>query len=223
MDEVSKPMATPSGSPRRAFPQSGISRGTLSRSRAFTLLEMLIVLAIAIVLFSFIAPAVTSISQGNALTRGGQNITDTLLLAVEEAMTRNRAMEVRLIRIPSDSGESLAYRGVQVWGAKESSGTFTSLTPIMRLPRGVVIAESLLLSPLLQSPNALSGKVAVNGVERDYTAFVILANGSLKGGQPAQSYLTVLLEKDAGTDSAPSNYFSIYLNPATGKVRTFRP
>jgi type IV fimbrial biogenesis protein FimT len=56
----------------------------------FSLLELLMVIAIILILAGFILPSTTSLIQGSQLTTGADKTIATLSLARQTALTRNR-------------------------------------------------------------------------------------------------------------------------------------
>lgn len=196
------------------------------RFRAFSLIELLVVVAIVGVLAALSIPAFNNVSQGSSLSRAGQDLADATILARQEAMTRNRKTYVRLVRLPDAMGGSVRYRGVQTWIVKDDAGTVSPLGRVVNFPQGIVLAEDASLSPLALAPAAETGSMTVAGAARDFSAFEVQADGSLNSAIPSQgSFLTLVQEKDVlNTASArPANFFSIFINPVTGEVSTFQP
>lgn len=189
----------------------------------FSLVELLVVMAVLGVLVVIATPALHSISQGNSVTRAGQDLADSLILSHDEAITRNRKVTIRFIKKTDSNGGGLRYRAIQAWVIKDDAGNLAPLTRVISFPAAVVVAESPTLSPLIQAPPAQAGTMTISGVPCDYVAFTILANGSLDSTISNQSsFLTLVQERDVSTTS-PVNFFSIFLSPITGEVSTFRP
>ncbi len=188
----------------------------------FSLMELLTVMAILSILIALALPSLTSLSQANALSHAGQVFVDSLSLGLDEALTGNQKVTIRLIKLPNAVGGALHYRAFQTW-VVNAAGTTTPLTQVNMFPNGVVISESPNLSPLLQSPPAQTGTMAVTGFPRDYASFTITATGALDSTiTSANSVLTLVQEKDV-TSPSPANFFSIFINPATGNASAYRP
>jgi uncharacterized protein (TIGR02596 family) len=191
-------------------------------SRAFSLVELLVVMAILAVLASLGMVAFQSTSQGNALARTGQDVADTIVMARQQAMARNRRVEIRFLKLPAPGGAT-AFRAVQAWSVRDDQGTLEPLTRVSLFPNGVMVAETAQLSPLLQSPPASQGRQTYGGQTRDYSAFTILANGALEGATSEEaSFLTLINERHAA-QSEPANFSAIAVNPITGETTLFRP
>jgi uncharacterized protein (TIGR02596 family) len=193
--------------------------------KAFSLIEMLVVIAIVALLASMTLPAFHAVTSGVTLERGGQDVASLLALARENAIAKSRPVEIRLIKSTSSSGQTV-YRGVQPWIVKDDSGTFKPLGRLTWLPDAVAITEQSQLSPMFGA-NVQVGTMTVAGSNCAYVSFGFRPNGSLVAGtnliSSTNSCLTVVAEKDLSSSGTPQNFYSIYINPTTGDVRTFRP
>lgn len=185
---------------------------------AFSLVELLVVIAIIGIMATIAVPAIGSIQRAGSVNRGGQLLNDTLIAARQEASARNRNVELRLVR----SGDPLAYRAFQTWIADER-GTMNPLGKVLTLPEGAVISENDQLSPLLTANAGLAGTTNFGSLgTRAFVALRIRA-----GGMPdpfinrSNNFLTVRAFTDAKVP--PDNYFTVRLDPATGRVTIFRP
>lgn len=189
----------------------------LSRERkAFTLLELLVVMAIVILLASMAVPAFNSITVGSNLNRAGQIVGDQIALARQEAVTKNREVQVRFYDVATNQ----SWRGIQIWRV-EQTGTGTNNIAVNRmitLPDGIVINSTTNLSPLLTADGSLSGASNVP----PYRGFRFRANGATDSSvTAANGYLT--LQQANAQGNPPKNYYTVQINPMTGKVIAFRP
>ncbi len=73
------------------------------RSRAFSIVELLVVIAIISILMALTVPAVSSLIENTNVTRGAQLVESQIQLARQLASSRNRPVEVRLIKVPAQS------------------------------------------------------------------------------------------------------------------------
>ncbi len=189
---------------------------------AFSLVELILVVAVIAILMALGIPAFNSVNRGMALERAGQQVADAVLLARENAVTKNRKAELRFVKVPSNDG-SFLLRGVQPWIVKDDAGTKVPLSRPLWLPETATISEKAELSPLL-STNVQSGTMQVSGQARGYIAVTYRADGSLDGSPSASStFLTVVPLQDVNASTAPNNYRALSINPVTGKVRIFHP
>lgn len=195
----------------------------------FTLLELLVVMAIFAFLASILVPSFSNLIGGSSLSRAGQELNETFNLARQEAMARNRQVEFRLIKMPG-AGNVMRYRGVQAWAKRYDTDTNfpVPLSKAVTFPNGVIISESSTLSPILQSAALTTGTTFVGKSVYSSLNFRIMASGAPTSALPStSSYLTLVKERpgDASTptETVPANFYSIFINPATGEVSTFQP
>src|SRR6478735_1845667 len=96
--------------------------------RAFTLLELLVVIGIIGLVATFAVPAIGTMINGSTLTQASQQLTTTLSMARQYAITKNRPVEVRFLKFgdPETPGESASdpktgqFRAVQLMEVLES-------------------------------------------------------------------------------------------------------
>lgn len=188
----------------------------------FTLTELLLVVAIMVVLMSVTLPAFTSIAMGTNLSRAGQLIGDQISLARQEAMTRNR--DVRVQFFPNLVKGGVTNYGVQIFRVEEGTDG-EQLIPASRmvlLPAGLRVNDNL--SPLTKADAALSGSmtnVAQYGTVQS-SGFKFRPNGAPGSAvNAANNFLTLQRSGDPGDQ--PDNFYTIQINPVTGKVTVYRP
>lgn len=187
--------------------------------RGFTLLELLVVIAIMAIMLVLVLPGVGSILQANDLSSAGKLVSDQFALARQEAMARNRQVEIRFIQTTNSD-----FRALQLWMQKPGANNFVPLQRVAFLsPR---VAISTFLSPLLSDPNAtMAGTTNFGGSlgNAAYRALAFRANGAPNASLSASNnFLTIVGERDA-TNPSPSNYSAIQIIPENGRVHSFRP
>lgn len=206
-----------------------------SPRRAFTLLELLCVVAVMGLLIGVAIPAFVQINQAGALTNSSAQVMDHLALARQQALTRNCTVEVRFYELPNpnfpnDSSHNI-YRAMQSFLITETSTT--AIEQPCYLSTGVQMASSASLSSLLDASrlnvDVLQGTGASAGVSLPgvgttykYRAFRFKADGSTSLTSPF--WMTFYLVNSAVSDSIlPPNWVSLQIDTVTGRVQVFRP
>ncbi len=210
-----------SASPRLRVSASPCPRVPASSAPAFSLIELLVVIAIMGILAAAALPAISSITQAGGVARGGQILGDLIILARQEAAAKNRDIEVRIIDVADPLWPG--YRAVQLWLVDESGANPSPLGKIQKLPEAIVIASNDALSPLLIADTTVSGTTNFGGLgSRPFNGFRVRASGSLPSAiTSSNNFLTVQLARDTGVP--PANYYTVRVNPVTGRVTIHRP
>jgi len=222
MDQVisgfSKQHIRPACRGRRPTSNIRLNR-SLAGLPAFSLIELLTVVAILGIMATLVIPAVGSILRGSNLNRGGQMISDQLFMARQEAVSKNRDVEVRFYNLTN--GMFPGWRGIQLWRIEQTpTGPVTnSSSRVTVLPDGIVMASNS-LSPLITASSGGTETHAVYGTMA-YKAFRFRADGSLETSVGTNNYVT--LQNASDTGNPPANYYTIQINPLTGKSGVFRP
>lgn len=188
---------------------------------AFSLLELLAVMAIMLILAGLSTVAFHSVVTGSQLNRAGKMTADTILLARQEAVTRNQEVRVLFYEIGS------SWKAIQVIRVEETEQgpVEKPLTSIAELPTGIVYSSSGKLSPLLTDNAApLSGTRTIPGTPDPVTfrGFRIRPSGIPDRLTDANNYLT-LVDVHQKDEEPPRNYYALQINPMTGKIATLRP
>lgn len=124
--------------------------------RAFSLVEMLVVIVIVAMLSVLMAPAVNSIMRGTALTSGADKVVAVFSLARQKALTKNHAVEVRFYQYADSGtpGETTAasgkYRAIQVFDI-DDNGKATPLGKCESMPTSIIMDSGATLSTLIGS------------------------------------------------------------------------
>ena len=217
---------------------------------AFTLIELVVVIAIIAIIASFTVPAVTGILRGSAITQASQTLIDQISLARQFALSRNRAMEVRFYQYadPEAPGETVGsplsgqWRGIQLFEVLES-GVAVPIDKPQRLPISVIMnpgtTSSTTLSSLITcagtgTPTITKGQSSTAnpelprgvGKNYNYVAFRFQHDGStnLSAAQAGGWFVTIhnMTPPVTGT-TPPPNFFTLQIDPVNGAIKGFRP
>lgn len=186
------------------------------RTEAFTLAELLTVIAIIALLMVFVVPATSSILSGFNLSQHGQNLADQFSLCRQLAMTRNRDAEIRFVEVSTDFGPTWAY---QIWTYDEQGNNPKPYGAVEKIPDNIRINEEL--SPLMDLLPTGTANFPALGGNREYHALRYRVNGTALGSFGTQNYLTLSLARD--DQEAPRNFYTVQVNPVTGMISIFRP
>lgn len=191
--------------------------------RAFSLLELLFVLAIAAALTAAGLAGFASMMQANALSTGADRLQEALGAAQHAAMTQNVTVEVRFYAVPGPDGTGSFYRAVQA-RALNADGSITPVSPIMTLPVSVTIDPTPAHSPLLgsntEAATADKSDPLLNGQTR---VFHFLPDGSTDLDAATSWFATLRAATASNPAQFPSNWACVSLNPTTGRVQIYRP
>ena len=205
-------------------------------SPAFSILELLVVIAIIGILATLATAGLDSVSRSTKLASAAQRLGDQIALARQTAVARNLPVEVRLYKLPDfdlASGSPTIWRGLQVFLIDGLNAT--PVTRPLFFPHRVIVSENGEVSPLLQNsasslgeevtPSSRVGAFAPADVR--YKSFTIRPNGTVTSSNniPAENwFLTLHHENDRKPDGIkPANFATIQINPVTGKVSILRP
>ncbi len=222
-----------------SFRRSAHKRPT--SSQGFTLIEMMVVVAMIALIVAATAPMVFSTLISTRLTSAGETLAGQISLAHQMAVSRNQTVEVRFYQYedPESPGSKPAYRAVAIMKASglgaASNKEQVQLTDTFYLPSGIVIGDSSQMSPLLSggySPlQPDSERIVKRSKTARYKAVEIRPDGTtnielMMGNtyKPNRSYFTLgeehVLE---GSESIPKNFFAVQIDPTTCRTTTFRP
>jgi len=202
------------------FSLSGILK--FANRTAFTLVEMLVVIAIIALLGTLGVIAFKQILESSRMELAGRIIVDEINLARQVAASRNRNTEVRFIKKARDGGDAVFYRVQTGWLDKD--GTFQPIAPEAKFPEGMILSPSAGRSSLI---GLLSEKISTNPVY-NYKALIIRPSGFIEPQNgialDAPWFVTVLRARDeAKSDDGINDFITVQIDPWTSRSTIYRP
>ncbi len=191
---------------------------------AFSLLELLVVVAIVIGLAAMVVPSISSLLSSHRITDTGARISALIERGRMHATVRHCVVGVRFFESSQNSGEFVAASLVEIITDPDSSNSLhtNTLSRPFRFPEPIILsqAHSSLLTP---DPSAENGSDTVNGLGMlFYRDFLIFPDGSTSlAPSSINPYLGVLDRRDIANDDARNPLF-LSIDPRTCRISTFR-
>ncbi|MFT5405100.1 MAG: hypothetical protein ACI9DF_003947 [Verrucomicrobiales bacterium] len=209
-------------------------------NRAFTLIELIIVITIIGIMMAFTVPAITGALKANKLTQSADLLRSQLAYAQLQAQKVNSPIQVRFFQYkdPNSPGAVDKFRAYQLFrrSASDKSGvnagsvnqnveTMEPIGPLRKLPEPIVFADSERISTLLSLPKS-RGEVPYKRnrpLDAQFVAFDFEPTGSTNLGAAKQWYVTLIDERKERGAEIPDNFATVQIDPFTGSIRLIRP
>lgn len=208
----------------------------IASSRAFSLVEMLAVIAVIGLIAATTAPMLFSTMKANRLTAAGEEVANRISLAQQMAVSRNHEVELRFYRFvdPEDSGAGDHYRATLVVEPAADpniagAADYTVLSDVSYLRGGIVVASSDSLSPALAESGRQENEDSegiIRSAPARYRSIRFYPDGSCDVTvKTNEGYVTVADARDVANSGGepPKNFFAIQLDHYTSRVTTYRP
>jgi uncharacterized protein (TIGR02596 family) len=203
--------------------------------RAFTLIEMLVVITIIGLLIALTVPALTRTMEANRLTAAGEGFVNRFSQAQQLAASRNKRIQIWFVHAeaPDSIDQKDVYRSYVICEAPAEGQQAKIIAGPFRVESGVAIADSATLSPLLASPG-ISVPQSMSSDDAKATVLELSPNGGLTkligdemlpdNPRLADCFLTFVTDTPSElTASMPKNFYTVQIDPYTSRARTFRP
>jgi len=194
-----------------------------SACRSFSLLEMLLVLALLAGVVVLAMEGYSATVQSTAVTTGAEMISDVLTEGRSDAVAQNTTVEVRIYDLPSQPGAAPVYGALQLHWLK-ADGTSPPVTSATLLPAWVVIDATPAHSPLIglntQAATPDATDTRLNGQTR---VFHFLPDGSTDLNPTTNWFMTVRAATQSNPAEFPSNWACVQVDPTTGRPQIYRP
>jgi uncharacterized protein (TIGR02596 family) len=208
--------------------------------RAYSLLELIAVMAIIVIVAALVMPSVQGLAGSSNLKGSANSLVAQLDLARQTASARNRNVAVRLYQDTTkspDTNGNMPYRLLAlVIPASAGSTSDEFIAAPQGLPGDVIIDSSTAFSTLLNTGLGATGLRPVAATEAasapasvrnlPYVQFTFLANGTVNLDSNQQWCLTLINENKAlknPTSGPAANYATLSISPQTSHVSVYQP
>jgi uncharacterized protein (TIGR02596 family) len=188
-------------------------------SSGFTLLELVLVMAVVAIFFYLSFTGYTRFIESTAIDGSTQMVSDALAEARQDAVTHNGTIEIRLYAAPAGN----AYNMLQLrWN--NADGTTPPAAPVIYLPAAAVIDATPVHSSLVTTNTATplpdTTDPRLNARTR---CFHFLPDGSTDLAATGKWMLTLRAASQSNPANFPANWACIEVDPVTGRVQVYRP
>ena len=147
----------------------------IPRRGAFTLVELIAVMAIIVILVGIVVPPVVSSLGGSQLTQATQQVMGQLASARQTALSKNRPVEIRLYKYIDSGAATAQYRAYQTFVFNED-GTYTPADRVQKLPPSIIINSTSSLTSFVGAADQNAGDPSNSLAETAPTASNTLPN-----------------------------------------------
>ena len=199
-----------------------------ARRRAFSLLEMVVVVAIMGILLALATPYALATLRSTSLTSVGDLLMQKIGQAQMRAVTENRVVALQFYFYEREGVKGC--HAVQVVTVDPATNVAIALEdPVFWSDGRAVLLEGP-LSPLFSATPAADTGEAKDGPFASLSARMhrirFYPNGGTSLGVPLrQAYLTFINSERyrEGASDPPPNYYTIQIDPVAGRARAYRP
>ena len=204
-------------------------------------------------MLAFSGPALSRTLMASKLSGAGDTLLGAISQAQQLAFANNIPVDIRFFKVPNGFGENPAYRSYQIFKISqiaEGVGAGATIKEVLvpegnlvNLPENILIVNDQTLSPALagdglpdvreNSSNGYSGVA-----DATFNAWRFMPDGTCRKVGASQNNMATLtfqtltesfltITSDAGQPiteaNLPKNFFTIQVDPFTGKARSYKP
>jgi len=212
-------------------------RHTISR-RAFTLFEMIVVIAIIVIMTSLVFGMISSnTSNSSKLISAGNAVSNLALLGRQNSLAKNAMTALVMIGSAGTEGDYRAFALFEVSprtdGTPAGPGDWNQVGPWETVPEGVVADDCTFTAGATTLAPAFPVFSYRGTAVTNFQYVLFLPNGALLsstpgcvrmvGGYRVKGAATVTYTSARGKDGKAANYYRVCILPATGRVKIERP
>jgi uncharacterized protein (TIGR02596 family) len=197
------------------------------RARAFTLIELLLVVTIMAVLLTLASLSVSHVVAGQQLSSSTMRFTNDLAYAAQLASRENRLIGIRFLKLPEETDPEgpQQYRAWQFLAPDRTTGKWRPLDEPHRLDTSTVMVEHDIYSTVVHvTPLATADDVDDEDTTPPLFAFKPEGGTTLPKVATAPKWCVTLalaadLERTPGR--LPANFRTLVLNAHTGAITEY--
>jgi type II secretory pathway pseudopilin PulG len=205
----------------------------------FTILELMVVIAISILLVGLLAPAVNSLAKTTLLTSSGNQIVNLVEFARQDAMSKNAMTALIMVDDPAMDNKDRTFAIFELTpspnGIQSQTSDWKQISHWETLSAGVIVDQSMLQDSSTQPFPPFPALKYGASSPASYKYAVFLPGGALLSGSAAQIRLCegyyppgatapIYTRPKAGSGpGSPANYYNITILAATGRPKIDRP
>lgn len=193
------------------------------KKQAFSLIELLVVLAIIILLAGVSIPAFNSMQKKASLNRASEQIFDQIRIAKQESMTLNQPVTLIFIDPVMRDRDRKIFTELQRFRLKNviknsKENEYQPIAPRVRLPQGVIIHPGRQWTNLLTESQVSVGRFP--GVRGEYRSLVFYPSGessleSFDDSGQNQYYFLTLCYAEMDQKKDLKDFITISIDPKT--------
>ena len=202
------------------------------RERGFTLIEILVVLAIIAVIVTFTVPNLEPVLKGSKLKQAADDLERALANAQQVALTQNHPVEVRFFRYndPDSPGSEEYFRSYQAVQVITSAQDHTqvieekAVTQVESFQVPFVLLAEGQYSTLINSDALEQGSADIPRADNaEYVAFEFRPNGATNLATVDMPHWTLTIVRDSDKAPVVGEFVTLTVDAYNGQVRQFHP
>jgi uncharacterized protein (TIGR02596 family) len=213
-----------------------ICRRSARPSAGFTLVELLVVIAVVGMIVALAVPSIEPMMKGSKLTTAADDLRFRLSGYRQQAVTENQPIEIRFLKFVDTSvpGGREAYRAYVAGRLRQKQTTtgsgefvFDPIGNVVRLPDGVVISSLPEFSSIVHDEKLRHGIHDLpvgDQMTSQFASFTFRPDGSTDSPKRAGDlwFVTLVNERDdTAGNTAPDNFISLAVDAYNGSIRVY--
>lgn len=192
----------------------------------FSLLELLVAMAIMISLMGLVVPAVTSTRTAEALNLGGNQVATLLSFARENSLSKNVMTALAVVTDPSINQQNPVFTVLELLppknGTAPTPADWKQISKWQKLEPGITVndwtTQTGTSGNISVLPSLIYGGKPIN--QANVKVLIFMPDGGTYSDSPTTVQLADSKTVKNGT---PTNYYKLTVLNATGRIKIGRP